>query len=345
MPGARRLPAHSRIQLPAEDCPHADAITLDGVNVRNITITGGVWSVRIAADGGAVYYAVNGVLASANSGGYVPDGTQQTIGPIANFTSLSLFSPTADTVAHLVFCGVGGSVVWDQYIAKVLRYAPIAYWPLNETSGTVAHCLVNGAQNGTYSSDVSAMGTGMGIGDGNTAAYFDGANDYCNIYTATFDAAFNGATGSAIIWCRVNAAGTWTDGAGRYALNLRQNNDNQYVFRKSTVNNVLNIDAEAGNGAITFTSAANTTTDWIMLGLTWSDSNNADEAKSYQNGSQFNVTSAALNAWAVGGLAAANTMIGAINNTPVVPWHGWLAHAAVFDYVLNAVQMLDLATV
>ena len=42
---------------------------------------------------------------------------------------------------------LGGS---GGYNEKVLRTGPIAYWPQDETSGTVARCLVNPAQNGTY---------------------------------------------------------------------------------------------------------------------------------------------------------------------------------------------------
>ena len=95
------------------------------------------------------------------------------------------------------------------YVSRVLGFGPIAYWPLYESSGTTAACLVNAAQNGTYSADVSLWPPGPGIGDGNTAPEFDGATEWVNIDTAALVAAFNGAEGSFLIWARVfNVGGT-----------------------------------------------------------------------------------------------------------------------------------------
>ena len=84
-------------------------------------------------------------------------------------------------------------------------------------------------------------------------------------------------------------------------------------------------------------------TTWMHLAITWSDSNNDDEFKAFINGAQTGATSAALNAWAGGGLGTA--LFGAALAIPFAVWHGWLSDGAVWDTVLTPAQILDLATV
>ncbi|GAI14148.1 unnamed protein product, partial [marine sediment metagenome] len=93
----------------------------------------------------------------------------------------------ADRWRQNFFIGAGGVLAYDD---KVLGMDPIAYWPLSETSGLVANCLVNPAQNGVYTGVTLGQ---PGIGDGNTAPYFDGTNDYVDVLTAAFIAAYNGS--------------------------------------------------------------------------------------------------------------------------------------------------------
>jgi hypothetical protein len=60
--------------------------------------TNEIW---IFAEGGAAYYCINGA-ASANSGGYVPDGGVRIIPEIKNLTSLAIFAAAAVKV-HLQY--------------------------------------------------------------------------------------------------------------------------------------------------------------------------------------------------------------------------------------------------
>ena len=236
-------------------------------------------------------------------------------------------------------------VLSGSYIDKVLSYDPIAYWPLTEHSGTVAHCLVNGAQNGTYSSDVSAMGIGTGIGDGNDAPYFDGTNDYCNIYSATLNTVFNGATGTMMIWYKVNGAGVYTDGTARNSFSIYDGVQNYGKLYRSTADNRCDWMFEAGDGQAFVSDFPSSVITWIHGVMTWSDANNDDEMKGYKNAAQVGATSAALNAWAGDGLDPATCCIGAESTVPGKPWHGWLAHAAAWSRVLTATEIADLATV
>ena len=228
------------------------------------------------------------------------------------------------------------------YYEKVLGYGPIAYWPLWETAGAAAECLVNPLQSGT------AVGVtwnnAVGPDGVNGAPFFDGANDYISIFTATFDAAFNGATGTMMIWQRVFNAGVWTDLQQRRALKIFDDATNYYVVGRSNVNNTYLYEGQAGGGGAA-PPIVITPTTWFCTHITWSDGANADELKVFYGGIQQGATSAALNNWNGLGLDAVRTLIGANTTGPVQVWHGWLAHAAVWDTVLMPAQILDLATV
>ena len=234
-------------------------------------------------------------------------------------------------------------VLGGGYVDRVLGTGPVAYWPLSETSGTVARCLVNTAQNGTYSSDVSAMGTGAGIGDGNTAAYFDGANDYVNIYTETLRDAFNGAEGSVLFWQRANSAAMWSDASLRRPLYLGVNADNRVYLQCPGDGSGLVYAYEANNvveGA-TQGGAEVTTGDWQCAAITWSAS--ADEVVHYFNGTA-RITRDTLGVWA-GQLAANTTCIGAGSTVPASPWHGWAAHCVIWTRALGAGEIADFYSV
>ena len=226
------------------------------------------------------------------------------------------------------------------YSDKVMGYGPIAYWPLNEVSGTTAACLVNAAQNGTYSSDVSAMGIGTGIGDGNTAVYFDGANDYVNILTATMTAAFGKLTGTFMIWGKVNAVGIWTDGAQHYLAQLRADANDYFVMAKAVANNRLIHTYRAGGVSEILLEDAVSTTAWSCHVVTW-DKTGTGNAISYRDSTPIN-TLAIANNWTANLTLA---VIGAQNVVPNNAWHGWLAHCALWDRPLSVAEITALAAV
>ena len=224
------------------------------------------------------------------------------------------------------------------YSRKVLGFGPIAYWPLDEASGGVARCLVNPLQNGTY--------TGVTLADdssgpfGTPAPFFDGANDYVNVFTAALSAAFDGQEGSAGIWVRVANAGVWTDGASRYSIYIGADGNNWVEQRKDAVNNTTRKRYRA-NGTVSAAVAAASYATWAYWVITWSRSAGATgEYKSYLNGVQEGVTQVNIDNWA-GGLAFC--YIGEANGVPASVWHGWLAHGALWDRALSASEILDLA--
>ncbi len=93
----------------------------------------------------------------------------------------------------------------------------LAYWPLSEVAGSVAYDFSGNARHGAYTGVTLGK---TGIGDGDTCPFFDGANDFVNIYSVSLRDAFNGAEGTAMIWAKVFNVGVWTDGAYRNTLHL-----------------------------------------------------------------------------------------------------------------------------
>lgn len=240
-----------------------------------------------------------------------------------------------------ILCLLRGSS-GQSYADKVLGYAPIAYWPLNEVSGTTAINLVNAAMNGIYARDVATMGTGVGIGDGNTAPLFDATNDVVDVYSAALAAAFDGAEGSLIIWAKVRAASVWADAAWRYLNYIKTDaaNNTALLMRKTANANELGYTYTANGVTETETKGSVSTLSWMCLGMSWSLT--ANEVRYYYSGAPQGAVDITLGVWG-GALLATQTVIGALNATPTNGWDGYLAHYALFGSALAPAAFAALA--
>ena len=235
---------------------------------------------------------------------------------------------------------LGGRVGGGSYADKVLSYGPIAYWQLNEKSGTEAVCSVNAAQNGTFARNVTTMTTGAGIGDGNTAPLFDGINDVVDVYSAALAAAYSQTIFTSMVWFKVFNVGVWTDATNRKIVRFYVDNNNQlglYGIGDST----LYVVDEAGGTEVFMTDAGHAETGWVHAAITLDEVSN--NIIFYLDGSVVdNDTNAGT--WA-GPIHSAASVIGANNTTPTNPWHGHLAHVPIFDRVLTPTDIADLAVV
>jgi hypothetical protein len=89
------------------------------------------------------------------------------------------------------------------YQAALLADHPLAYWPLNETSGPVAYDLVGG-NNGAYMGTVQLGQAGLanaGFGSPSSSARFDGSSGYVDIPLGPFNIT-NAVT--ALAWVQVS---------------------------------------------------------------------------------------------------------------------------------------------
>jgi hypothetical protein len=225
-----------------------------------------------------------------------------------------------------------------RYINKMLGYGPIAYWPQGEKTGAVAYCRVNSAQNGAYTGVTLGQ---PGIGDGNTAPFYDGANDYTDIYTATFSGNFDGSEGSFAAWFQVSGAGVWTDVTERKVLRLVVDGNNLLDFAKRNVNNRMDILRISGGASTTRSIVGLSSTAWLHLAATWSET--ANQYIVYLDGVQQGAVMTA-GVWGAGPLVVNQTVLGAVSTAPGSVWDGYLAHAAFWDSALSTAAIADLAT-
>jgi hypothetical protein len=221
------------------------------------------------------------------------------------------------------------------YKNRILLTDPQVYFPLDETSGTtiVNYGSLGTPANGSYSG-VSLRGWPGPFGS--SAPYFDGANDYANIASAAFAAAFNADRGTYFAWARAYDAGVWTDGLDRYILMLLADNDNKFVLNKSATNNTICLGRKYDTHWSLVTTNLSLTT-WFSVALTWSVDDN--QVKAYINGSQVGGT------LATGAFAGSLVLdiVGAANTTPNNVWNGYIAHLAVWNRVFAAGELLALS--
>lgn len=242
-------------------------------------------------------------------------------------------------MTQLPLTGAGPSAAG--YIAKVKSYNPIAYWPLNELTGSTAICQINTAQNGTY----TGVTLGQSVTDASGVTFvcplFDGTNDFVDIYSATLGGAFDGDEGTLMIWARVFNVGVWTDSTKRFAVQTPYGSGQNVInLIKHNNNNSLRWLREANNDLDSLVNAGYSTTDWFHFAITWSVV--ADENVYYYNGSETGSDST-IGAWNTALFSTTANNIGASSQVPASPWYGWLAHGALFTSPLTGPQIADLA--
>jgi len=172
-----------------------------------------------------------------------------------------------------------------QYHQRILELDPIGYWIQDEKQGAVAYDRVTahstGARNGAY----TGVSLGQpGIGDGRTAPLFDGANDFNNVFSASFAGAFSGVAGTLGCWMRVFDAGVWTDGAARHAINIRADDNNWIYIRRQPANGTLLWYYEAATVADSVSQAGYSFTGWDFAVITWDKNVGTGEMKAYLTG-------------------------------------------------------------
>lgn len=229
---------------------------------------------------------------------------------------------------------------YSQIVQNTARANLLAYWPMAEASGVVALDESGNSRPGAYTA--VTLGS-AGIGDGRTAASFDGSTSYNNVYTASLAGAFSGAEGSFSIWGKVASAGVWTDGINRRMILFQVDANNRVGINKAVANNEIDILYVAGGTSKSAGVTSFSPTGFFQIGLTWSAS--GDAVKLYVNGVQSGSTLTGLGIFA-GALSLTQTIIGSLNTGAAAQvWSGLMADAAVWNTPLTSAQMLALATV
>lgn len=210
-----------------------------------------------------------------------------------------------------------------EYDTAVLATNPIAYWKLDEGTGTaLVDSSVNALTDGTYTG-ITWDATGSRFGD--AAPSFDGINDIANPYSAALQTAFNEDEGCILAWLKVSGGGVWTDATHREVFRCRDGagGANYFFIRKTTTNNTLEFTRRAQNTITTTALGGNT--GWIGVLMSWSVAN--DEFIVVANGVQVGATGTGVLA-----ATAAITNFG-IGHTALSSefWSGLLRDVVVWD--------------
>lgn len=224
------------------------------------------------------------------------------------------------------------------YNDLVMKSGPIAYWPQDERTGTTAHCLVNPAQNGTYVGVTLANDASGPFGT--PAPFYDGTNDYCNIYSATLDAAFDEDEHSVGGWAKVANAGVWADGVARHLVCLSWSNYAEFsTVNKEIAANRLRFNHRTAGVSHALNYDTSAPTDWFFWMMTVSAA--ANETQFYFNGVEL-LPAAACAAAAVSGLDNTRTLIGARITTPLSVFHGGEGPLGVWGRPLTPADVAGL---
>lgn len=234
----------------------------------------------------------------------------------------------------------------DSYLQKLINLfggSIVELWPQNEASGLVSRGIVNG-RNGVYSN--VTLGA-QGIGDGNTAASYNGTTSFNNIYSAGFWTAFNaanaGVEGSLLVWAKVSGVGVWTDTVVREIVRLRPNStDNMPIIRRTATNNQLEFRYSAGGVVESVGIGSLSSVGWMALAMTWSKA--AEEMKAYINGAQVGTTQVTLGVWSTVVDTINQTCIGSATTTPTAVWSGSIGPVLLLNRAATAVEIAQAST-
>lgn len=224
------------------------------------------------------------------------------------------------------------------YSDIVVAAGPILYWPLWESAGVIAEELISDAH-GTYSVDVSTLGTEAGIGDDNTAVTFGGTPAYVDIYSAVLDAAWDGDEFTLMACCKYSLAVS-QDGTARRVLRMIADGDNKTMLSKSSTEGEFALSREASGLYKAMWVSGLEDVGWQHFALTMSFSN--FRQKGYRNAVEEDEESALLFEWQEVNFGADTVLIGAEDKTPANYWKGGICHVAIFSQELSVETLLSL---
>jgi hypothetical protein len=231
-----------------------------------------------------------------------------------------MFAPFTSKLANSIFSPTGLSA-YEEYAQKVLSYNPVAYYRLNELTGTTAYDLSGNGYNGTYS--VQALANTPGP-FGGLAPYISGAgNKYINI-TAAAASAISLNEGAAVLAIKTLWAGT----AAELALLIVGSAHFIWLYRPTTAN-AFNWRRTASSGNQIRTKTGITNTGWIILGIDWSNSTN--KMRAYYNGVQEGTDLTGP----ISAEAITSILLGAQSTGGASEWVGWLAECSLFATPLD----------
>lgn len=206
----------------------------------------------------------------------------------------------------------------------------ICMLPLTDNS-TVAVNFANQGKNGSHTG-ITSRNVAMNLGD--KVAYYDGTNDYSNLYNC-LNGVIDWNEWSFSIWARMDA-GVSTDGADHAIFQFGNGavGDEFFRLKKDDTNERLVLNYVADGGSLSLLGGVLTDNEtWFNIIFTFDG--DGDMALYYNNvvvvsgasPDTFNFTP-----------TANQIAIGAQNTTPINPWKGHLAYCAIWNKILSETE-------
>lgn len=176
------------------------SLYVDGLLVGNAAAT--------AIESYSWYWRVGGanISDSATPGG---PGATGTYGFTGSLSQAAVWQSTRLTGPQISNLWISGSSSSTYEIAVIETSGLVGYWPLSETSGTVAYDLSGNGNNGTYNGGYTQGETLAPSGFGTTGVHFNGSSGYVSVPDP-----FSGGAFTLEIWGQADAipgAGYWMD--------------------------------------------------------------------------------------------------------------------------------------
>lgn len=232
---------------------------------------------------------------------------------------------------------------YTEKVRRIKNASLVAYWPMNEYSGTSAIDL--GSQwstNGEHGTYTAVKLANRYAPDGSPAPYFDGSTSKLNVYVAASEDSTLVGTVSAWFAMEKN----YLDGTtlGRiFSMGVDANN--VVLLEKTATANTMRAAYIAGSttksvSPTIYARLGGQKAEWHHLAMTYSATD--DAVKVYLDGLQSSTTQTSLGTWS-GSVASTIYVVGASATTPSNVFKGWIAHVAQWTSVLTADEIRELS--
>lgn len=222
----------------------------------------------------------------------------------------------------------GCQLTYTERVKSVFGSSLIAFWSMDESSGTVAVDASGNGYDGTYT-DVT-LGQ-SGIGDGKTAPLFNGTSSLVNC--GDLSSVMDPDVGTIALWVKPYSADSWLEDAGTYWMLVRSTTQNFYLGKNYRANKAS---AYLSTPDTTFLETESSL-GWVHWAITYSTAERTFWF--YRNGIPLSGTTrfAGLPAdigWQVwlGSQFGYNF------------WNGYLAHALILDREATEVELRKIAS-
>lgn len=232
-------------------------------------------------------------------------------------------------------------IVTENYKDKVINTAPIAYWALDEISGTSAinSGTLGTDANGSYA-EINTLGA-INAPGGTLAPYFDGSSDGVDIFTTSLRDNFNPAEMTISIWGKAGDANLWSDNEYFTLYIIGKDSLNNYfgLCRIGPITGRLDFDTHVNEGSIGQSITGLSTLEWVNYTITRSETTQIQ--KYYKDGIEITPSDADTRTWGAITLLDNVCYLGcSISRSN--SWRGYISHAGVWNRALTPDEILSL---